>query len=86
MRSTAVRDRHRKIIAKDEPPCHICHQPIDYQAHHLHPMSFTVDHITPINRGGPDTLDNKAAAHRKCNRDKSDKVAAGVDFVTERSW
>ena len=86
MRSTSQRDRHRRIIAKDEPPCHICGGAIDYQAGHLEPLSFTIDHITPIKRGGPDTLDNLAAAHRKCNRDKSDKVAAGVDFVTERTW
>lgn len=58
-----------------------------YDAHYLDPLSFTIDHITPM-RGRPelDTLDNLAAAHRKCNRDKSDKPAAGVDFVTERSW
>lgn len=85
-RNTSLRDRHRRIIAKDEPPCGVCSQPIDYQAHHLDPLSFTIDHITPIARGGPDTLDNLQAAHRKCNRDKSDKVAAGVDFVTERCW
>ena len=90
MRNTTTRDRHRRLIAQDEPPCHVCHQPIDYQAHHLHPLSFTIDHITPINRGGPDVLDNIAAAHRKCNRDKSDKVAAdqptGTTYVTARSW
>lgn len=86
MRSTTIRDRHRKIIRRDEPPCHICGQPIDYDAHHLDPLSFTVDHITPVNKGGPDTLDNKAAAHRRCNRTKSDKVDTGVDFITERSW
>lgn len=86
MRSTATRDRFRRIIAKDEPPCHVCGNHIDYQAHHLHPDSFTIDHITPLNRGGTDTLDNIGAAHRRCNRAKSDKVAAGVDFVTERCW
>ena len=85
-RSETRRRRFRKIIAADEPPCHICHQPIDYEAHYLEPLSFHLDHITPINRGGSDTLDNCAAAHRKCNRDKSDKVAAGVDFVTDRTW
>jgi 5-methylcytosine-specific restriction endonuclease McrA len=74
------------MIAANEPPCHICGEQIDYQAHHLHPTSFTIDHITPINRGGSDTLDNIGAAHRGCNRDKSDKVAVGVDFVTERDW
>ena len=86
MRNTTTRDRHRRIIAKDQPPCHVCGNDIHYQAHHLDPLSFTIDHITPISRGGSDTLDNIAAAHRKCNRDKSDKIAAGVDFVTERSW
>lgn len=87
-RNTARRDRFRRIIAADQPPCHVCKQPILYDAHYLHPLSFTIDHITPIARGGMqvDTLDNIAAAHRKCNRDKSDKVAAGVDFVTERAW
>ena len=86
MRNTTRRDRHRKIIARDEPPCGVCGQPIDYQAHHLDPLSFTIDHITAINRGGSDTLDNLQACHRACNRAKSDKIAAGVDFVTERCW
>jgi len=86
IRNTARRDRFRRIIAADEPPCALCGNPIDYQAHHLDPMSFTIDHITPRNRGGQDVIDNIQAAHRKCNRDKSDKVVTGVDFVTERAW
>ena len=85
-RSTTTRDRLRREVSKGHPPCHICGGEIDYQAHYLDPMSFTIDHITPINRGGTDTLDNVAAAHRGCNRDKSDKVATGVTYVTERSW
>ena len=86
MRSTAQRDRHRKIIARDQPPCHVCGGDILYGAHHLDPLSFTIDHITPIARGGSDTLDNLAACHRACNRTKSDKIAAGVDFITDRDW
>jgi len=70
----SIRERHRKLIAADKPPCHLCNNPIDYELHYLHPDAYTVDHITPINRGGSDTLDNKAAAHRKCNRDKGDKL------------
>lgn len=86
-RNTARRDRYRRIIRADEPPCHICGTAIDYQAHHLEPQSFTIDHITPANRGGSDTLDNIAAAHRSCNRDKSDKLPDhGVQFITEREW
>ncbi|BBZ65805.1 hypothetical protein MINS_12340 [Mycolicibacterium insubricum] len=88
-RNTTTRDEHRRIIARDEPPCGICGQPIDYRLNHRHPRSFVVDHITPRARGGPDTLDNKQAAHRDCNRAKSDKTVmptTGVTFVTERNW
>jgi 5-methylcytosine-specific restriction endonuclease McrA len=85
-RNETLRRRHRKIIGADQPPCHICGEAILYDAHYLDPLSFTIDHVTPRSRNGPDALDNIKAAHRKCNRDKSDKVAAGVDFVTERTW
>ena len=85
-RNTTLRDRHRRIIAKDRPPCHLCGHDINYDAEsHLDPLAFTVDHITPISRGGPDTLDNKAAAHRKCNREKSDRTP-GATFITDRTW
>ncbi|ALF00528.1 HNH endonuclease [Mycobacterium phage Mufasa] len=88
-RNTARRDRFRRIIRRDEPDCHVCGEPIDYEADHLDPLSFTIDHITPLALGGTDTLDNIGAAHRKCNRDKSDKPPSwrpGVTFVTEREW
>jgi 5-methylcytosine-specific restriction endonuclease McrA len=40
-------------------------------------------------KGGEDTLENLAAAHRKCNRAKGDggpAVKAAVAFVTDRCW
>lgn len=90
-RNTTVRDRHRRIIARNKPPCAICGDDIDYSLPHLDPGEFTVDHIIPLNKGGTDTLDNKQAAHRKCNRTKSDKLPDeerdhGVVFVTHRDW
>lgn len=87
-RNETLRRRHRAIIARDQPPCHICGGDIDWDAHYLDPKSFTIDHVTPLAKAGmeADTLDNIRAAHRGCNRAKSDKVAAGVDFVTERAW
>lgn len=77
-RNTTIRDRHRKIIARGEPPCWICGEPIDYTLPHTNPMSYVVDHKVPLARGGTDTLDNKAAAHRQCNRDKGAKGHADV--------
>lgn len=97
-RNTATRDRHRRIIARGlppspygpNPPCYHCSEPIDYQAHHLDDLSFTIDHLTALANGGTDTIDNIVAAHRKCNREKSDKELAdlpvGVTFITQRCW
>lgn len=70
-RKTAIRDRHRKQLRARRGPCGICYEPIDYSLPYLHPMEFTADHILPVSKGGPDTLENKQAAHRKCNREKS---------------
>lgn len=73
-RNTTIRDRHRAAIAKGQPPCALCGEPIDYQAPHMDPGEFVVDHIVPLDAGGPDALTNKQAAHRACNRDKSNKA------------
>lgn len=89
-RNTRTRDSHRKTIARDHPPCHWCGNEIDYTAHHLDPFAFQVDHVTPLNRGGSDTIDNIVASHRACNRAKSDKhpglQEVGVTFITDRCW
>ncbi|QDP43700.1 HNH endonuclease [Gordonia phage PhorbesPhlower] len=97
-RNTTIRDRHRNHIRRGKPPCSYTHclypgTPIDYDADsHLDPLSFTVDHTIPINHGGTDTLDNKTAMHRACNRHKSDKLDPSQDspatrqFITHRTW
>lgn len=102
-RNTSTRDRHRRAIQRGHPncgghddcrrkhpDCGICGQPIDYELPYLDPFEFVVDHIIPLAAGGPDELSNKQAAHRCCNRDKSDKTAeqlpVGVTFVTSRTW
>lgn len=69
-RSTTQRDRDRDRIRRTRPACHICGEPIDYTLPYLDPREFTVDHVIPLAAGGRDTLDNKRAAHRACNRAK----------------
>ena len=101
-RNTTQRDRDRRLIAnghpdcgsehhvcsQQHPPCGICGEPIDYTLPYLDPGEFVVDHVIPVRHGGADVLTNKQAAHRSCNRDKSDKIAhqAGITYVTERCW
>lgn len=77
-RNTATRDRDRARIARDKPACHICGVAIDYSLPHLDPMSFVVDHVKPLAKGGTDTLDNKKAAHRGCNSTKRARLVAPI--------
>ena len=64
-RNTTQRDRDRAAIRRTKPPCGICEGEIDYTLPYLDPMSFEVDHIIPLAKGGLDELANKQAAHRR---------------------
>lgn len=64
-RNDAIRKRMRTVIAKAKPACHICGAPIDYELPHTDPMSFVVDHVIPLAKGGEDALSNARAAHRR---------------------
>jgi len=88
-RNTTVRDRDRAVIRRTKPPCGICLEPIDYTLRSPNPMSFEVDHIMPLNKGGADAMENLQASHRVCNRTKWDRLP-GYDqprtFETHRVW
>lgn len=95
-RSTTIRDRLRRQVARGRPPCHLCGGEIDYSLPHLDPGEFVIDHIVPLARGGENTIENVDAAHRHCNRLKADKTAEELaelaaaagprTFVTARQW
>jgi 5-methylcytosine-specific restriction endonuclease McrA len=87
-RNTATRDRDRAAIKRTKPACGICELPIDYTLPYLDPMSYVVDHIVPLAKGGLDELANKQAAHRTCNQTKAAKLpeAEVRTFVTSRTW
>lgn len=53
--------------------CHLCGNPIDPNLPSHHRMARTIDHITPIARGGTHDIDNLDFAHRRCNSSKKDK-------------
>jgi 5-methylcytosine-specific restriction endonuclease McrA len=68
----------RKFVAlckRELPPvCHLCGGMINMGLHHNDPMSWTIDHITPLALGGePESLSNAAPAHRTCNSIKGKK-------------
>jgi hypothetical protein len=63
-------------------PCALCGKPIDYELGMItdprtgkrkpHPMSFVIDEITPLSRGGQLTWENSQPAHWICNARKGD--------------
>lgn len=64
-RNSAHQARLRARVAASKPACHICGRPIAYDLPHLDPMSFVIDHVIPLAKGGEDALSNVRAAHRR---------------------
>lgn len=54
--------------------CVLCGQPIDDTLKSPHNMSRTVEHLTPIARGGRHNLNNIGFAHWGCNSQKQDRT------------
>lgn len=68
-------ERNRKKILLTQEVCGICGRPVDKSLPFPHPLSPTVDHIIPIEKGGhPSAIENLQLAHFACNRQKSDRL------------
>ena len=65
---------HLTVFERDEWICNICHKLIDRTLRGDNWWRATLDHIIPLCKGGTHTWDNVAAAHWKCNMDKSDRL------------
>lgn len=58
--------------------CHICQETIDLKAPRKvgddgWERGLHMDHVIPLSKGGPDTVDNVRPAHGKCNVQKNDR-------------
>ena len=64
--------------------CGICGKPVDKNLVWPNPLSPTVDHIIPVDKGGhPSSMDNLQLAHMACNRQKSNKILGEEQPVTK---
>lgn len=66
-RALGIRDRWR---------CWLCGDSIDQNLPHPHPMSASIDHVTPKAKGGTDTEANIRIAHLICNERKGARAMA----------
>lgn len=70
------RNALRKRVRAMGLPCALCGRPIDYSPPAGHPMSYELDEIVPVSKGGsPYDIENVQPAHRICNQRKSNKTS-----------
>lgn len=62
------------IFERDGWVCGICTLPVDRDLKWPHPMSASLDHVTPLSRGGRHSRDNVQCSHLTCNLRKSNRV------------
>ena len=69
-----ARRKLRRWLRDQGRPCHICGLAIDYDLPAGDPMSFEVDEIVPVSKGGsPYERSNVDAAHRICNERRGNR-------------
>lgn len=56
--------------------CALCADPLEPKPH-----LFTVDHVVPLGRRGPDAFGNIVAAHKGCNNAKADRMPTGCELI-----
>lgn len=67
---------HLELFEKYNWICNICGDKIDSRLRFPHSMAATVEHVTPLCKGGTHTWDNVRPAHARCNFLKGDSLAS----------
>lgn len=69
------RTKLRTRVAAMGLPCALCGQPIDYSLPAGDPMSYELDEVVPVSKGGdPYDPSNVQPAHRVCNQRKGNRT------------
>jgi hypothetical protein len=67
------------VVERDKSICWICNELVDLSLSRTTALGATLDHVIPISKGGPDTLENIRLAHWIWNNRKSDKLIEGLN-------
>lgn len=65
-----------QIFERDGWVCQLCGKPVDRRLKFPHPMSASLDHITPISKGGEHVRVNVQCSHFSCNSRKNNKLGS----------
>jgi hypothetical protein len=65
----------RKSVSGSTDWCHVCGLQIPSDVvNWRHPLFGTIDHLTPLSRGGKDKSENRKPCHRVCNQLKGSRL------------
>lgn len=67
-----------EVWARGKGKCYLCGRPLDRS-------DWTVEHVIPVTRGGPDVIGNVMPAHARCNSRKGAKITALPDGPLRRA-
>ena len=68
--------RTQAQVFAEETHCWLCGEWVDQRLPHNNPKARSLDHVTPLARGGhPTNRANARLAHRDCNSERGDATA-----------
>lgn len=74
-RTAAWRVIRKAILAEENDLCGICRRPVDKEAPARLPFSPEIDHVIPLDAGGPPYERwNLQLTHKICNQNKGAKI------------
>lgn len=80
----------KALARRDGAICQLCGDPVDMSLRAPHPLSASVDRITPRAVGGSNDSANSQLAHRLCNQRKNAgsiaRLAPRSSFYHQRRW
>lgn len=72
------------LRARDGDLCWLCARHIDFRATPNSANAWSVEHLLPKSRGGPDTMENAVLCHPPCNRILKDRPLMDKIKLRER--
>lgn len=69
-RTKVYKSQRNRFFKRDGMRCHYCKLTVSKTLDDIHPRYATVDHMTPLSRGGSRDDDNLVCACRRCNNVK----------------
>jgi 5-methylcytosine-specific restriction endonuclease McrA len=73
-----------RLRARDGDLCWLCAKHLNFKAKPNSPQAWSVEHLLPISRGGPSTLENLVLCHPPCNRMLKDRPLKDKIKLRER--